>query len=634
MIQKILKKFITILSIFGLLFLSILPAFTNVWAARITPLSDTMSNQTVSASATNNFSFDAVSGIPASGTITLTFPSGFTNVSISSATSSMSGATFAVSGNVITITNGSTAVPSGTIVTLSNIIATNPSSVSSLTTQYIITLSDSGGDQASLGVAIVASSTYGSGPSGDLYSQAITINSTNTSTLTNYQVEVTLNTSALITAGQMEADCADLRFTDSSGNLLPYWIESGCNTTTTQIWVKVPTITASANTTIYLYYGALNAAPESNIHNTFIFGSQFNTLNSQIWGTNNNVSLSSGNGVLVQDNGTQSELYTKSPWPSQAGEVIGLETSILNSGGFRQRYYPINQEDGGTGCIGSATCIQTSPLSGNADMGIFYSGSALNPYFDGYQNVTLSNNTWYKSDYILTGTNLQWIFKSSSGSTLFNGSYGMAYNTSQIQYIIFRATESSTSAMYIKYMYVRQYSSPEPTTSVSATVTDLTNNQLQLEVGVSPFITFSISSNSLNIGTLSPTSVSSTSNSLTLSSNASNGSNISVFDVNAGLYNTADSHKIASSTATLSAGSEGYGINASTTYSGLNIQYPYNGTGDSVGALLSSASSILCSDTTTVNVASITVNYLASISNITPSGPYSDTVTFIATGNF
>jgi hypothetical protein len=130
----------------------------SVHAATITPISDTMTLQTVSVSATNNFSFDAVSGIPASGTVTITFPSGFTSVSTSSATSSMSGATFGVSGNVVTVTNGTTAVTAGTTVTISGITAVNPSTASSTSTQYIITVSDSGGDQASIAVAIVTSS--------------------------------------------------------------------------------------------------------------------------------------------------------------------------------------------------------------------------------------------------------------------------------------------------------------------------------------------------------------------------------------------------------------------------------------------------------------------------------------------
>ncbi len=130
----------------------------SVNAATLTPISDTMSNQTVSVSSANNFSFDAVSGIPASGTVTITFPSGFTSVAVTSATSSMSGATFSVTGNVVTVTNGTTAVTAGTTVTISNITAINPSTASSTSTQYIITISDSGGDNASIAVAIVTSS--------------------------------------------------------------------------------------------------------------------------------------------------------------------------------------------------------------------------------------------------------------------------------------------------------------------------------------------------------------------------------------------------------------------------------------------------------------------------------------------
>ena len=49
---------------------------------------------------------------------------------------------------------------------------------------------------------------------------------------------------------------------------------------------------------------------------------------------------------------------------------------------------------------------------------------------------------------------------------------------------------------------------------------------------------------------------------------------------------------------------------------------------------MSTSSSTLCSSSSVVNAANIVINYLASISNITPSGPYSDTITFIATGNF
>jgi hypothetical protein len=58
----------------------------------------------------------------------------------------------------------------------------------------------------------------------------------------------------------MRSDCGDIRFTDSDGQTqLNYWIESGCNTSSTKIWVKVPSIPANSTKTIYVYYGNSSA---------------------------------------------------------------------------------------------------------------------------------------------------------------------------------------------------------------------------------------------------------------------------------------------------------------------------------------------------------------------------------------
>ena len=90
--------------------------------------------------------------------------------------------------------------------------------------------------------------------SGWAYRKPITIDNTaNSNNLTDYQVLVTLDTQSLISAGKMQSDCRDIRFADSDGTtLISYWIESGCNTASTKIWVKVPLIPASSNKTIYL----------------------------------------------------------------------------------------------------------------------------------------------------------------------------------------------------------------------------------------------------------------------------------------------------------------------------------------------------------------------------------------------
>lgn len=64
-----------------------------------------------------------------------------------------------------------------------------------------------------------------------------------------------LDTATLISSGKIKSDCADLRFIDSNDTtVLSYWIESGCNTSNTQIWVRIPSIPTGTKS-IYMYYG-------------------------------------------------------------------------------------------------------------------------------------------------------------------------------------------------------------------------------------------------------------------------------------------------------------------------------------------------------------------------------------------
>lgn len=77
---------------------------------------------------------------------------------------------------------------------------------------------------------------------------------------TDYDILVVVDTQTLISAGKMQSDCDDIRFTDTDGTtLVNYWIESGCNTSSTQIWVRIPDIAASTSETYYMYYGNSSA---------------------------------------------------------------------------------------------------------------------------------------------------------------------------------------------------------------------------------------------------------------------------------------------------------------------------------------------------------------------------------------
>jgi len=95
------------------------------------------------------------------------------------------------------------------------------------------------------------------------------------SALSDYQVLVTFDSASLISAGKMRSDCGDLRFTGSDGiTVLSYWIESGVNSSSTKVWVKVNSV-PNGSSTIYMYYGNSGASSASSSTNTFDFFDDF-----------------------------------------------------------------------------------------------------------------------------------------------------------------------------------------------------------------------------------------------------------------------------------------------------------------------------------------------------------------------
>lgn len=104
------------------------------------------------------------------------------------------------------------------------------------------------------------------------HSDPITILEHSGNTITNYQLKLTIDTQTPILNGEMLATGDDIRFSSkcNGGDLLNYWIESGINTTSTQIWVKIDTIPANGGKTIYLNYGNASATALSAINGTFV----------------------------------------------------------------------------------------------------------------------------------------------------------------------------------------------------------------------------------------------------------------------------------------------------------------------------------------------------------------------------
>jgi gliding motility-associated-like protein len=136
--------------------------------------------------------------------------------------------------------------------------------------------------------------------SGWKYRQPIYFTNVNNNDLSGFQAKFILNTQNLIANGKLNIDGSDLRILDSTGSVLPYWIETNTiNKTTTSVWVKIPNILANSTITCYLFYGNSSASSFSNGDNTFEFFDDFDgsTLNTLKW-------TSCGSGKIQVSNNT------------------------------------------------------------------------------------------------------------------------------------------------------------------------------------------------------------------------------------------------------------------------------------------------------------------------------------------
>jgi len=156
---------------------------------------------------------------------------------------------------------------------------------------------------------------------GWIYYRSITITNNAAQTLTDYQVSFTLDTANLIAQGKMRSDCGDLRVTLSDGQtLLPYWIEpETCNTNTTRIWTKVPSIPASGSITLYVWYGNPQTTSAANGSDVFDFFDDFDdgVVDTSKW----DVGTNTYNNYVYENNG----LFTNNTDPGLSAD----ENSVL-----------------------------------------------------------------------------------------------------------------------------------------------------------------------------------------------------------------------------------------------------------------------------------------------------------------
>lgn len=174
-----------------------------------------------------------------------------------------------------------------------------------------------------------------------------------------------------------------------------------------------------------------------------------------------------------------------------------------------------------------------------------------------------------------------------------------------------------------------------------------TSSAVTVSASVTAAISCSTDTGSIAFGTLTDSSVATaTSNvSTTISCvNSSAGCTLYAKDAgsgsNPGLWNSTSSKLIASASSTLIAGTEGYGINATTTATGsgaaLTIPVHYRLGSDTatttVGGLTISNQTLSTASATSSNRETV-VRHKAAIATATPAGNYNDTITYECTAN-
>lgn len=106
------------------------------------------------------------------------------------------------------------------------------------------------------------------------YRKLVTITENQNKDIINYSVNMTIDTETLISESKMQPGCSDIRFADTTSNKLDYYVDRGCNSNATVVWVKA-NLTAGSEKEIYMYYGNPSAANTSNATNTFLFFDDF-----------------------------------------------------------------------------------------------------------------------------------------------------------------------------------------------------------------------------------------------------------------------------------------------------------------------------------------------------------------------
>jgi hypothetical protein len=286
------------------------------------------------------------------------------------------------------------------------------------------------------------------------YKKSVTVlNNPSSSAISGvYPVKLTINTSALVTATKLRSDCNDLRFTDNPATTnLSYWIESGCNTASTIIWVNLPNgIPATTGTTINMYYGTQTVAASSGA-NTFSLFDDFlgSALNTSIWKSTGGTIAIANSICTLSGSGSYSYLFDSATVSNPIGYSI-RSRATLPTGNVNLR-----------GIFGWYDSV--GGVSGTEFDGRFPTADRLNT-----RTFLNSNTTGVNLGTGYSGYHIFEVARNASSSAIYSIDNSVVANTTtnvptmnEAAHLGFFGTGSSL----FDWVLVRPYNSAEPTAS-------------------------------------------------------------------------------------------------------------------------------------------------------------------------
>ncbi|MFH0869533.1 MAG: DUF2341 domain-containing protein [archaeon] len=289
--------------------------------------------------------------------------------------------------------------------------------------------------------------------------------------LSLYQFKVNISTQALIGAGKMNADCSDIRFISNTSKQLDYWIESGCNTTGTIIWV-VNNLSAKANTTMNMYYGNPDAGAQSNATKTmFLYEDMSSAPGGSLTGNATYIDATWGVRLTVAANDLLGYLYyIKNPgvgfygyYETWAGGGSGADATWI---GVHDNSASSAREDVVDG--GYHFTVDEYGTNGNNGRIAFTKSTVDNGApIASWTNNNLDDSAWHTLEVYFynngTTANAELYY---DGVLRVNGTDSSPQSTSGNYMSFAGRTGGETNQHYIRKIIIRKYVDPEPTVTL------------------------------------------------------------------------------------------------------------------------------------------------------------------------